>query len=82
MTSTRARRIVLAVAVGILAIGAAVAANVALLGLANGPQDRVGRLQLRLDRPAAAHSSPSQPPKLVVTTPPPTRVDDEPGPDD
>jgi hypothetical protein len=82
MSSQRMRRLILAVAVGCLAIGAAVAANIALLGLANRPHDRVGQLQLRLDEPPGGQSSGSATPALVVTTPPLAQVDDETGPDD
>jgi hypothetical protein len=82
MVSRRVRRIVLTVAVACLAIGAAVAANIALLGLANRPRDRVGQLQLRLDKPPAAQSSATPTPILVVTAPPTPRDDSESGPDD
>jgi hypothetical protein len=83
MRSKHLRRVFLAVAVGCLAIGAALAANIALLGLASGPRDRVGQLQLRLDkRPAAQVSAPPPAPALVVTTPPLPQADDEIGPDD
>jgi hypothetical protein len=82
MSRTHLRRIVLAVAACCLGISCALAANIALLGLADGPHDRVGRLQLRLDkRPAAQPSAPAAP-ALVVTTPPLPRADDETGPDD
>jgi hypothetical protein len=82
MSSQRMRRLILAVAVGCLAIGAAVAANIALLGLANRPHDRVGQLQLRLDKPLGGQSSGPAAPTLVVTTPPLPHADDETGPDD
>ena len=84
MSSKRVRQVLLAVAVGCLAIGAALAANLALLGLASGRHDRVGQLQLRLDKQPAAQAQPSAPaaPALVVTTPPLPQVDDEKGPDD
>ena len=82
MSSKRVRQVLLAVAVGCLAIGAALAANLALLGLANGRHDRVGQLQLRLDKQPAAQPSAPAAPALVVTTPPLPQVDDEKGPDD
>ena len=82
--SRQLRPILLAVAVGCLAIGGAVAANVALLGLVDQPHDRVGQLQLRLARSPAAHSSTAKTPTpmLVVTVPPAPRADVEAGPDD
>ena len=76
------RHILLAVAVGCLAIGGALAANVALLGLADRPHDRVGQLQLRLDHRPATHPSAPAAPVLVETTPPLPRVDEEEGSDD
>jgi hypothetical protein len=82
MSRQHVRRVILAVAVGCLAIGAALAANIALLGLADGPHDRVGQLQLRLDKGPAAQPSAHASPALVVTTPPLPRNDDETGPDD
>ena len=75
----------LAVAVGCLALGGAVAANVALLGLADRPHDRVGRLQLRLATPPGSQqeTTTARPPAIVEATSPPARpVDDETGPDD
>jgi hypothetical protein len=82
MSRQRMRRVFLVVAVGCLAIGAALAANIALLGLADEPHDRVGQLQLRLDKQSAAQLSAPTAPALVVTTPPLPRVDDEAGTDD
>ena len=82
MSSKRVRQVLLAVAVGCLAIGAALAANLALLGLASGRHDRVGQLQLRLDKQPAAQASAPAAPALVVTTPALPQVDDEKGPDD
>jgi hypothetical protein len=82
MSRKRVRSVVLAVAIGCLAIGAALAANIALLGFADGRHDRVGQLQLRLDKRSAAHLSAPAAPVLVVTTPPLPRVDDDTGPDD
>jgi hypothetical protein len=82
MSSHRTRRVILAVAVGCVASAAAVAANVALLGIANGRHDRVGRLQLRLDKRPTAQPSVTTAPALVVTTPALPQVDDETGPDD
>jgi hypothetical protein len=78
------RSTVVALAVACLAIGAAVAANVALLGLVDRPNDRVGQLQLRLARPPLAQSAttPAPPPPLVVTPAPSPRVEAEAGPDD
>ena len=81
----RMRHIGLAVAVGLLVLGGALAANLALLGLADRPPDRVGQLQLRLatSPPAQAPSSTARPPALVDRAPPPLRVtDDETGADD
>jgi hypothetical protein len=82
--SRHLRPVVLAVAIGCLAIGGAVAANIALLGLVDQPNDRVGQLQLRLARPAAAASSSAKTPAptLVVTAPSARRADVEAGPDD
>lgn len=82
--SRHLRPIFLVVAVGCLAIGGAVAANVALLGLVDRPHDRVGQLQLRLARPPAAQSSTAKTPTptLVVTPAPAPRVDEKRGPDD
>lgn len=76
--------VVLAVAIGCLAIAGAVAANVALLGLVDQPQDRVGQLQLRLARPPAEQSPTSKTPTptLVVTAAPAPQADVEAGPDD
>jgi hypothetical protein len=82
MSRKRLRPVVIAVSVCCLAIGAALAANIALLGLADRPHDRVGQLQLRLDKQPTAQSSTPAVPALVVTTPPLPRVDDETGPDD
>jgi hypothetical protein len=78
------RPILLVVAVGCLAIGGAVAANVALLGLVDQPHGRVGQLQLRLARPPAAQSAPAKTPTptLVVTVPSAPPADVEAGPDD
>jgi hypothetical protein len=81
MSLERVRRLFLAVALGCMAIGATLAANIALLGLADGPHDRVGQLQLRLDKRHAAQLSAPAAPALVVTTPPLPQVD-ETGPDD
>jgi len=82
----RARSIALAVTVCCLLVAGAVAANVALLGIADHAHDRVGRLQLRLAKPPAdAHpATKPAPPVLVVTTPsPPIAADDtHEGPDD
>ena len=85
--NSRARNIVLAALVGCLAIAGAVAANIALLGIANHPHDRVGQLQLRLDRPQPGSATTAAPtPTLVVTSPPAPRVsavdDARDGPDD
>jgi hypothetical protein len=82
--SRQLRPILLAVAVGCLAIGGAVAANVALLGLVDQPHDRIGQLQLQLARSPAAHSSTAKTPTpmLVVTVPSAPRADVEAGPDD
>jgi hypothetical protein len=82
--SRRLLPIGLAVAIGCLAAGGAVAANVALLGLADRPHDRVGHLQLRLARPPTAQSSTAKTPTptLVVTAAPAPRVDEETGADD
>jgi len=79
MTSA-VRRTILAVAIACLAIGAAVAANVALLGLMDRPHSGVGHLQLRLatrpgDHPAS--TTLSSPPPTIVTTPPQLPVDDQ-----
>jgi hypothetical protein len=82
MRSKRVRRVFLALAVGCLALGIALGANIALLGLANGPHDRVGQLQLRLDKRSATQPSAPAAPAIVVTSPPLPRVDDETGPDD
>lgn len=83
---SRARSIVVAVSVCCLLVAGAVAANVALLGIADHTHDRVGRLQLRLAKPPADVHSTTQPPApvLVVTTPPPTTAADDAheGPDD
>jgi len=83
---TRARpRIVLLAALGVSAVAATVAANVALLGLADQRNDLVGRLQLRLDRPLTV--APGRVP-AVKPAPPVARpatapaVDDGQGPDD
>jgi len=77
----RMRNIGLAIAVGILVLGGALAANLALLGLADRPPSRVGRLQLRLATSPAAHTPAS--PALVDKAPPPMRAaDDETGADD
>ena len=82
--SRHLRPVALAVAIGCLAIVGAVAANVALLGLVDRPNDRVGQLQLRLARPATAASSSAKTPApaLVVTAPSAPRADVEAGPDD
>jgi hypothetical protein len=85
MVTRRMRLIGLAIAVGCLLLGAAFAANLALLGLADQPPDRVGRLQLRLSTfpPAQPASSTARPPAIVESAPPPLRVaDDETGADD
>jgi len=79
MTSA-VRRTILAVAIACLAIGAAVAANVALLGLMDRPHSGVGHLQLRLatrpsDHPAS--TTLSSPPPTIVTTAPQLPVDDQ-----
>jgi hypothetical protein len=82
--SSRARSVVLAALVGCLAIAGAVAANVALLGIANHPHDRVGQLQLLLDRPQpGSATAPAPTPTLVVTVPRVPALDDaHEGPDD
>jgi hypothetical protein len=78
------RRTILALAIACLAIGAAVAANVALLGLMDRPQSGVGHLQLRLGKQSGHPATSSPAPPLMVTSPPaPPRVDDQrEGPDD
>lgn len=78
--SRHVRHTVLAVAIGCLAVAGALAANVALLGLVDQPQGRVGKLQLRLTQPPAPAKTPT--PTLVVTAPPAPRADVETGPDD
>jgi hypothetical protein len=82
--SRHLRPVVLAVAVGCLAIGGAVAANVALLRLVDQPQGRVGQLQLRFARQPATRSptAKSPAPTLVMTAAPAPRGDERPGPDD
>ena len=78
--SSALRRTILALAIGCLAIGAAVAANVALLGLMDTPHSSVGHLQLgRATRPIGhpASTTPPSPPPLIVTTAPVLRVDDQ-----
>jgi hypothetical protein len=82
--SRHVRQTVLAVAIGCLAIGGAVSANLALLGLVDRPHDRVGRLQLRLATPPTPQSSSTRAPTptLVVTAPSAPRVEVEAGPDD
>ena len=82
----RARNLALAAIVCCLLVAGAVAANVALLGIADHTHDRVGRLQLRLAKPPAdVHpTTKPAPPVLVVTTPPPPIAADDAheGPDD
>ena len=85
MMTRRMRNVGLAITAGMLVLGGALAANLALLGLADQPPDRVGRLQLRLTPSPVAHSPSSKvrPPALVDRAPPPLRVaDDEAGADD
>jgi hypothetical protein len=82
MRSKRMRRVFLALAVGCLALGTALGANIALLGLADEPHDRVGQLQLRLDKRAAEQPATPAAPAIVVTTPPLPRGDDETESDD
>jgi hypothetical protein len=82
MRSTHVRRVFFSLAVGCLALGAALGANIALLRHANGAHDRVGQLQLRLDKHSAVQASAPVAPAIVVTNPPLPRVDDETGPDD
>lgn len=85
MMTRRMRNVGLAITVGILVLAGALAANLALLGLADRPPDRVGRLQLRLatSPDAQAPSSTARPPALVDKAPPPLHVaDDETGADD
>ena len=78
--SSTLRRTILALAIACVAIGAALAANVALLGLMDRPHSSVGHLQLRLatkpSGPPVSSASPSRPP-LIVTTAPALRVDDQ-----
>lgn len=78
------RSTVLALAIGCLAIGGAIAANVALIGLVDHPQGRVGQLQLRLTRQPATPVTTAKPPvpALVVTPAPPPREEEGSGPDD
>jgi hypothetical protein len=82
--SRNVRAVVLAVALGCLAIAGAVAANVALLGLVDRPHGRVGQLRLRLARPptTASPTANTPAPALVVTAPPASGGDEERGPDD
>jgi hypothetical protein len=82
--SRHLRPVLLVLAVGCLAIGGAVAANVALLGLVDQPHDRVGKLQLRLARSPAVQSPTAKNPTsaLVVSVPSAPRADVEGGPDD
>lgn len=85
MMSRSLRGVVVGVVVACLAIGGALAANVALLGLADRPHDRVGRLQLRLDKPTSPQASTSATttqPGLVETASQQPQVDDERGADD
>ena len=78
--SSALQRTILALVIGCLAIGAALAANVALLGLMDRPHSGVGHLQLRLatkpSGPPVSSASPSRPP-LIVTTAPALHVDDQ-----
>ena len=85
MMTRRMRNVGLAITVGLLVLAGALAANLALLGLADRPPDRVGRLQLRLAASPAgkAPSFPVGAPALVDRSPPPLHVaDDETGADD
>lgn len=56
----------------VLAVAAAVVANVVLLGVATGPSDPVGRLSPRagmVQLPATTPTVPSKPPTSTTTTP-------------
>ena len=53
--SSTLRRTILALAIACVAIGAALAANVALLGLMDRPHSGVGHLQLRLATKPSGH---------------------------
>ena len=82
---TRARSLVVALAVCCVAIAGAVAANVALLGIADHSHDRIGRLHMRLARPQTdSHSTTTVAAPVLVVTPPaaPPANDGHEGPDD
>ena len=62
-----------------LCVGATIIANIALLGLANRPQDRIGNLTMRAGQLAATPGS-TTPPARIVT--PSLARDGESRPDD
>jgi hypothetical protein len=67
-------------ALACLCVGGTIVANIALLGLADRPQDRIGNLTMRAGRPAAKPATTTSPPPPIVKPAP--GHDGESGPDD